>query len=268
MAAHGALVGAVMLVPLLLRERPGERLLPWTPGAPAPESVALQLEGWAGIGQSLLRVFRLPVCLLLLGVAFAHGLFTGLFEATMPVLTVQELGWADTDYAGLSAMTRIVSGVLGMVLGGLLVERLGRRAAVGAMLGVIAVGSLAMGLLPALWASRVAVQAYAYAFQIAYVFASVGFFAMAMAACWKRVGATQFALFMAASNLGLSTGSALLGPIGDPFGFAGMFLAAAVCAAAALALLPLFDLPRHAVRLGGLDVEEIQRPRGAVPEVA
>ncbi len=260
MAAHAALVGLVMLVPLLLRERPGERLLPWSAGAASSEAAAMQLEGWRSIGSSLVRALRMPATLVLLGIAFAHGLANGLFEATMPLLTVRELGWTDSAYSQLAGTARIVSGVLGMVLGGVLVDRMGRRAGMTVTTFAMGVGALVMALLPVLWPSLVAVRTYVIVYQVAYVFASIAFFATAMTVCWKRIGATQFAIFMATSNLGLSTGSALLGPIGDPFGYTGLFLTAAGVAATGLGLIAILNLPRHVEHLERLDMADLPAP--------
>jgi MFS transporter, PAT family, beta-lactamase induction signal transducer AmpG len=260
MAVHAALVGGVMFVPLLLRERPGERLLPWTTGVASTEAAAMQLEGWRSIGACLVRALRMPATLALLAIAFTHGLVNGLFEATMPLLTVRELDWTDSAYSQLAGTARIVSGVLGMVLGGVLVDRIGRRAGLTVTLFAMGAGGLAMALLPALWPSVAAVRTYVIFYQVAYVFSSIAFFATAMTVCWKRIGATQFAMFMATSNLGLSTGSALLGPIGDPFGYGGLFLAAAGVAAIGLALVAVLNLPRHVEQLGRLDLADLPAP--------
>jgi PAT family beta-lactamase induction signal transducer AmpG len=85
-----------------------------------------------------------------------------------------------------------------------------------------------------------------------------------MAVCWKKVGATQFAIFMATSNLGLSTGSALLGPIGDPLGFTGLFLAAAGAAGVGLGLLWFLDIVAHESLVSRLDHEDSLAAAAAV----
>ena len=46
-------VSTIMLLPLFLRERPGERRLPWTPGAASPEALAMQVGSWRDIGITL-----------------------------------------------------------------------------------------------------------------------------------------------------------------------------------------------------------------------
>jgi len=44
-------------------------------------------------------------------------------------------------------------------------------------------------------------------------FITIAIFATAMQLCWKRISATQFTLYMAIANIGLSAGSAILGPL-------------------------------------------------------
>lgn len=105
-------------IPLVVRERPGERLLPWTAGAPSPEAQALQLHGWAAIGRSLRRVAFLPASVLMLGVSFLVAGTEGFFDAFGPVFTVQSLGWSDGAFSNAKAVAELVGGVVGMVGGG------------------------------------------------------------------------------------------------------------------------------------------------------
>ena len=62
-------ISLIILMPLLLRERPGEKLLPWTQGSASAINLKMQLESWGQIFKSLLKVFFLPGSLLM-GVAF------------------------------------------------------------------------------------------------------------------------------------------------------------------------------------------------------
>ena len=54
------MVSLILLVPLLFRERPGEKLLPWTQGAPSESALKIQLESLGQIFRSLFNVFLLP----------------------------------------------------------------------------------------------------------------------------------------------------------------------------------------------------------------
>lgn len=263
LVAHAFLIGLVMLIPLLARERPGERLLPWTVGRASEVARQLQLEGWRDIGRSLIRVFVLPVSLAGAIAIFAHNLVRGLLNAMLPVVAVQELGWTDTGYSELYATAGLVAGLIGMVAGGLVVDRLGRRRtiAIGALL--LAAASVAMGLLPALWSTRSAVQMYVSTYVILDTLITIAFFAVLMAACWKRVAATQFSLYMAIANMGLSGGAALLGPLRQWLSYPHILFVVAACALLVVVLLVFVDVERHRQRVNVLDA--VEPSRDAVP---
>jgi len=264
--AHALLIAIVMLIPLLARERRGERILPWTAGQPAAEARRLQLEGWRDIGGSLFRVFLLPVSLAGALAIFVQSLGRGLFAAMMPVLSVQELGWTDVEYSELYATASLVAGIVGMVAGGLLAERLGPRKAIAFGSILLAAVSATMGLLPAFWQLRLSVQAYVFAFTILDTLITIAFFAILMAVCWKRVAATQFSLYMAIANMGLAGGAALLGPLEEQFGYAALFFVLAAYAFAVVALLRFVNVSRHLQQVSGLDARESLRATGLASE--
>ena len=83
-----------------LRERPGERLLPWLAGKASDVATNLQMDGWRDIGRSLGQVLLLPASLLGALAFFIFRLAYGFNLAALPVLTVQDLGWADTTLYG------------------------------------------------------------------------------------------------------------------------------------------------------------------------
>ena len=204
---------AFALVPLLLRERPGERVLPWTAGAASPEARAVQLTGWAEIGRSLRRVAFLPASLVTALVGFGLNLSMGFFGGFGLVLTIQTLGWTDVAFSNTMAAAELTGGVVGMVGGGLLVTWLGRTRAIRVAAVALAVVGVAMGLAAPFWESTLVTQAYLVLFVTTRTLAMIAFFATCMALCWTRVAAVQFGLFMAVGNLGLMAGSALMGPL-------------------------------------------------------
>ena len=254
-AVAGVATLAFASVPLLLRERPGERLLPWTAGAPSPEAEAIQLTGWAAIGRSLVRVVFLPASLLTALVGFGLNVSEGFFEGFGPVFTVQSLGWTDAAFSNTMAVAKLVGGVVGMLGGGLLVSWLGRTRAIRvASLAVTAIG-VAMGLAAPFWGSPLVVRAYLMLFVTAQTLATIAFFATCMALCWKRVAAVQFGLFMAIANLGLMAGSALMGPLVEATTDAQALFVVAVLPVAVGLLTLRVDVATHVSR-----VEALGRP--------
>lgn len=253
MTAAAMSIGLVMLVPLACRERRGERLLPWSAGAPSAIAMHLRLNRWADIATSLAGGMALPASLIGALAFFGYGVAEGLMTASLPVLTVRELGWEDTDYARLSAAARFFAGMLAMIAGGLIVDRVGQVRAMSTGAALYAASVLAMGLLPALWASRAAVSAFVVAFATLETLLTVALLAVGMALCRKRVAATQFALYMAVSNLGYAAGAALLGPVQGGFGSTAPFVVAAGGALTACLLLWFVNLDGHRTRVQALE---------------
>ena len=125
-ASFSVIVSLIILIPLLLRERPGEKLLPWTKGEASKAAAKIQLHSWKTIFKSLFKVFFLPVSFMMGMAAFSFSLGRGLIDTLLPVFTVQELGWADTHYSQIFATANLISGILGMFIGGFLIDFFGK----------------------------------------------------------------------------------------------------------------------------------------------
>ena len=251
--AHAIVIALIMMIPLLARERPGERILPWTDGDPSAVARQLQLDGWGDIGRSLFRVFLLPVSIAGALAIFAHNVVRGLHDAMLPVVAVQELGWTDTGYAEISATANLIAGLVGMTAGGWLVERLGRQRVVlmGALL--MAGAATAMGLSRGAWPTGSTFGIYVGAYLALDTLITIAFFAILMAACWKRVAATQFSLYMAIANMGMSLGAALVGPLHQFLPYASIFFVVSGCALTVVTLIFYVDVDRHRHRVDALD---------------
>jgi len=93
MLMPAVVIGIIMLVPIFLRERQGEKIMPWTTGTPSPETKQLQLSNWTAIFKSLYGVLRLRNSLILILLLFiTAGAFKYIFTL-LPIFTVKELGW-------------------------------------------------------------------------------------------------------------------------------------------------------------------------------
>ncbi|MCB9797092.1 MAG: MFS transporter [Alphaproteobacteria bacterium] len=251
--ACAAVLALVMLIPLTLRERPGEKLLPWTAGEAQLVEGAEAPSSFMAIVRNLLGAVFLPASVLVCASIFTYSLADGLWRSTLPVLAVQELGWDDTWYADVTAIAGMGGGVFGMLLGGWLVERVGRVRAMGGtmLLLLIVAGGVAAGA--GLWADERFLSAAVFVWRLVQVITAISFFATAMALCWRRVSATQYALYMAVSNLGTSAGAALLGPLHKSLSFPQLFVVMVGCLAVGMAFLFAVDIQRHQERLAVLD---------------
>ena len=120
------IVSLIILIPLLLRERPGEKLLPWTKGETSKTAAKIQLHSWKSIFKSLYKVFFLPVSFMMGVAVFSFSIGRGLIDTVLPVFTVQGLGWADTHYSQIFATANMIAGIVGMIIGGFLIDFFGK----------------------------------------------------------------------------------------------------------------------------------------------
>jgi PAT family beta-lactamase induction signal transducer AmpG len=235
--ATAVLVALLMLVPLCLRERACERLLPWTRGQASEVAASLQQKKLADVWSHLLRAAIKRTSVLVTAASFLFHVALGLVAAVLPVYAVQELGWSALSFSGLVASSRLSAGLLVVILAGALAVRAGqlRLLRIGGIALVASV--LAMAVFPGLWVIDSAMTVFQFGFQFVATMLIVLFLAISMSICVKTVSAVQFALYTAAANLGLAVGPILLGPIQSRFGYAPVFFFVAGFFTLMLALL-------------------------------
>ena len=113
----GLVAGIGMLFPLLVRERPGESLLPWTAGKPSPEALHLKIDRWAVLLKGLLKAFLVPSSVVLILALFIRRIPVGITRTIYPVVTVQELGWTNPQYSQLLGFATLRSALVAMFIG-------------------------------------------------------------------------------------------------------------------------------------------------------
>lgn len=251
------IISVIILVPLLLRERPGEKLLPWTYGEASKAAEKIQLHSWKGIFKSLYKVFFLPVSFMMGVAAFSYSVGRGLIDTVLPVFTVQELGWADTDYSQIFATANLISGILGMIIGGFLIDYFGKVKMISIYMSLLILLACAMSFLKSFWQNDIFVTGFIICFYILLTFTNIAIFASAMQLCWKRISVTQFTLYMAISNLGLAAGAALLGPLKDIFNWEYVILCYIVFAGVMLVAIRFINFEKHQKRVEDLEIKHL-----------
>ncbi|MEQ8860463.1 MAG: MFS transporter [Pseudomonadales bacterium] len=247
-----AIVAVIFAIALIARERPGERLLPWGPGAAAATQRAAGRITLLGVFRDVGRALVLPMSVVLsLSIALGR-IATGLILVILPVFAVNELGFASEQYSSVMGVGSIVAAVLGL-LAGPLIDRFGaKRGLLFGMLGSAA-SLLVFAGTPGLWDELGFLFAMLFAVLIFNQVFFIGCIAESMTLSWPRVAATQFAVYMAVANLARSGGGWIYGAIGDLFDFQTLFLVTAgFFVVAVMALVP-YDVGRHRRRLDVLE---------------
>jgi MFS transporter, PAT family, beta-lactamase induction signal transducer AmpG len=251
-------VGLIMLAPLLLRERAGEKILPWTKGETSPETKKLRISSWSTIGKSLYSVFTLRNSLLLATIAFITQGSFNYIDTLLPIFTVQELGWTNTAYSQFYATATLIGGISGMVIGGILIDRFGKITMLNIYFLLLIVLTAGFAFLKIYWGNKWFISSFMICYQVLYVFASIGVFATAMQCCWKKVSATQFTLYMTIANLGRIAGAKSIGPIKNNFSWEYTLLAFACMIALAWILIRLMQINQHVEKVVALEKRDVQ----------
>ena len=243
-------VAAIFAFVVLVRERSGERLLPWTTGTAVqrPEVAAMSV---LGNFVDLVRVLVLPMSLLLVGVSFAYFLRNGLVTPVYTAFAVQELGMSGATYAAFASGLSFAAAVVGMAMGPY-IDRFGAKRFLLVAFIAGAACHLIAGLLAGVVTDRVVFAALAV---VAYLVGQMVFIcviALFMNLCWTKVAATQFAVYMALANVGTTTGGLLFYPVADRLSFGQDFLIMAALFALAAVGLCFFNQGSHAKRLDAL----------------
>ncbi|MEO7960696.1 MAG: MFS transporter, partial [Ginsengibacter sp.] len=251
----------IMLVPVCLRERPGEKLLPWSNGRTSPETKKIQLTNWAIIFKSLYRVFSLRNSLLLALMAFiTQGAFNYLDTLT-PIFTVQALGWTDETYSQIFATASLIGGIGGMLIGGYLIDRFGKIRMLNIYFVLLIALTSALSFGKMYWTERWFITSFMVVYEVLYVFTTIGIFALAMQCCWKKVSASQFTLYMTIANLGRIAGAASIGPVKSHFSWHYSILFFGIMIGLAWVCVQFLNLKKQESGISTLEIREAEEER-------
>jgi len=230
-----ALTAIILVVAVVVRERPEERLLPWTKGVAAKRNLDLHLGAFGPILRNLLASMFTRQTLILIPALVAVSAGWGIFLGLGPIFASSELGWEKATYSGWSGQAFLVSGIGAAIILGPAAGRWGARRMfiVGALVVAIAAGVM-LTMRPN-WAEPTLFIGAIYLFTALAVVRSVTAGSFTMRLCNPAIAATQFAVFMAILNIGRTLGSASLGSLDALGGIPAMFAAIGVCGIVAAA---------------------------------
>jgi len=221
-------VGLVMLAPLLLREREGEKLMPWSAGKASPRTRSVQVKRWWPLLKGVFLAMKRPASLMLAGGILVAFLAYGLKTAFSPALAVQKLEWSRELFTDRDATADLIGGLFGIFVSGWLADRVGPLKALGgALAGMALLNAAAIWF----WSSGDFYFGYLLLYSVLFVLMSVCTYAIAMGQSQGSVAATQFSIFMALLNFGTSLGAGQLGWVRASGGYPAAF---AACAALSL----------------------------------
>ena len=254
-------IGIIMLVPIFLRERQGEKIAPWTTGVAAPESKKLQIENWRQIFKSLYSVFSLRNSILIALVLFVSSGSFKYISTLYPIFTVKELGWTNVEYANYYATAKLIGGILGMIFGGILIDRYGKKRMMNTYFFSLILITTISAFSTSYWVDRTFIYAIMIVHNMIYTFTCIAMFAIAMQCCWKKVSASQFTLYMTLANLGQMAFVALIGPIRATMNWSMSLFAFSAFIALAWFLLQFLNIDKQIACVVNLEKNDSDKQR-------
>lgn len=238
-------VAFLVLIPICFRERPNEKIMPWTKGESSQESKNAQLESWSEIFKNLFKVIILPSTIFMCIASIINGTMYGLIDTFLPIFTIQELGWTNTSFSQVFSITTVVGGFFGMFAGGALVDFFGDKKMIIIYLISTMILITGLALLPNLWGNDKFIFGFILLYYLFYTFLCIAMFAASMKLCWQTVAATQFTLFMAFSNIGRAAGSGLVGSLKELMSWEYVLLITALSPLITIFFIKLLNFKKH-----------------------
>lgn len=219
----------------IFRERPGERLMPWSRGRASAECQALQHDAWRPIVAGVLRTFASPLTLLFLaGVGLSQASWS-FIDAVSPTLAVQQLGWGSDQFSSYSALVGLCAAGAAALLTPVLVRVFALRRT---LVTMFLLNAATAAIAAATYGDHPDERIFALVFATLYVASlmlNILQIVWSMRICNPAVAASQFALFMAVPNFSRSLMSGNSGPLVENAGYGLTYLAVAVLMLAGLA---------------------------------
>jgi PAT family beta-lactamase induction signal transducer AmpG len=241
----------ILLWAVLVRERAGEKVLPWTAGRATERSLRLRSESWQAIAVDLVKVLFLPASLLLIVVSSLFRFSDALWIQVGQTVAVRELGIASTDYSSWISATSFIAALAGIALG-VFIDRLGVKRFYLAALLAYGLLATAVGFSAFAWQSPLYLMSVSSLQAFVYQGVFVSFIAIHMKLCGTRVAATQFAIYMGVVNFARSLGATAIGALQPYLAYEQMFFVVGAGFFAAAVLLWQANLRSHQQRIGSL----------------
>ncbi|WP_338244003.1 MFS transporter [Aurantiacibacter hainanensis] len=262
-----AFIGLITVYVLVLRERSGERRLPWSPGEAHVRNREIHLGAWWPILKNTFRSVLLPASLLWLPVLLVRGFHYGIFGAITPMMGANEVGWNEAQITATAGTAQLVAGIIGLTLGGWLGDRFGAKRTTIAFFGLYMAFSASMLAAQPLWGDANTFILFVYGWYALDILITVAALPISMRLCDKRVAATQFTLYMACSNFGISIGAYVFSLSDRLGGLPVLFMVVFALHGVGLLVMLLVKFPRRS-KVPPEIVEQVPEAPGPRPSIS
>lgn len=217
---------------LLVRERSGERLLPWTEGVTSPTNLDRLIPAWLPILKNTLKSMWTRDVMIVVFMSLTYGLYQVMGETAFPLLSSNRLGWGEAQFTALVGTTNLILAPLSLLAGGLLIDRIGPKL-ISILAGLATMGALiTYAMAQTSWPNEMAFYAMYVGSTTPAMLLYLALLVLMMRVCDPVVAATTFTLMTSAQALGRTLAGLIAGPIDGWGGLQALIL----CSAAFIAL--------------------------------
>ena len=218
---------AIMLVPIFMTERPGEKRFPWSESTGIEIPGANETQDFKEIIGKIKTAFTIKAAQLgiLLSLTVSLSFF---LIPVLPLLFVRELGWTEELFNQTKGGVILIITMLGYLVGGQLGKRLGGKATIIYAAVGTAITTTIWGMTEGLWSSGAFMMTIWSIRTFGWAVVMINIYSLMMKVTWGEVGGTQFTGYMAMMNLSAIIGYQLAEPIASRFDYPTLFVIAAV----------------------------------------
>lgn len=246
-----SVVGVLLAISIAIRERQGERFLPWSPGESHPDTPLAEGSALSRT-KDLAKALVLPMSLIMISVAFVSRISDGFIEVWGPELAIKELGYSDETYARWLSAAYLVGAAVGLAFGPV-IDKIGALKA----FRISLLFNAALFCFFYLNADRLAYPKIAVTVlmvsQLGGVLIFISSIALFMSLCRIKISTTQFACYMAIFNLGKSFGAYIYPKVSYITGLEGIFWAMGAIFGLSWLISQFFNLETHKLHLAKLE---------------
>ena len=218
----------IMLVPLFMTERPGEKLYPWSESTKSDvEEQAIEQKNFREIFNNIKIAFSFRSAQLgvLLSLIISLSYF---LIPILPLLFVRELGWTEEQFNATKGGVILVVTMLGYMVGGQLGKQFGGKAIIIYAAFSTALITTFWGMYESLWSNGLFMMTVWSLQTFVWAMVSINIYSLMMRITWTEVGGTQFTGYMAMMNLSAIIGYQLTAPLAARFDYSTLFYIAAL----------------------------------------
>ena len=243
-------LAVVMLIPLFVRERPGDQLFPWSDSTEGSASGADEdtmtfgeiITGFTtAVSDNAAKTALLLCTIMWIGGGMGTGM--GIIDFQWEFLFVDELGWESQDYLDAKGLPVFLMTMLGFLVGGLLGSKFGSKKTLTYAVAIGTVMTVVWSMMRSQWTDSGLMLQIWLVWTLVWAIVGANLLAFLMSVTTKEFAGTQFSVYMTLINVGAFTGNALSPRLLDAAGgsFPNLFLFGAAFQALVFVVLLRID---------------------------